>query len=44
MAFARDIVHLLDSLPCYIGFLWPLWDAKRQTFADKILSTVVVPA
>jgi uncharacterized RDD family membrane protein YckC len=44
MAFARDIVLLLVSLPCYIGFLWPLWDAKRQTFADKILSTVVVPA
>jgi uncharacterized RDD family membrane protein YckC len=43
MAFGRDIVHLLDFLPCYIGYLWPLWDAKRQTFADKILSTVVVP-
>jgi uncharacterized RDD family membrane protein YckC len=43
MAFARDIVHLLDALPCLIGYLWPLWDAKRQTFADKILSTVVVP-
>jgi uncharacterized RDD family membrane protein YckC len=43
MAFARDIVHILDAIPCYIGYLWPLWDAKRQTFADKILSTVVVP-
>ena len=26
----------------YLGYLWPLWDDKRQTFADKILSTVVV--
>jgi uncharacterized RDD family membrane protein YckC len=43
MAFARDIVHIIDGIPCYIGYLWPLWDAKRQTFADKILSTVVVP-
>ena len=43
MAFARDICHILDSLACYIGWLWPLWDSKRQTFADKILSTVVVP-
>ena len=34
--------HVLDSLPCYLGYLWPLWDAKRQTFADKIMSTVVV--
>ncbi|MBO0815891.1 MAG: RDD family protein [Actinobacteria bacterium] len=43
MAFARDICHILDSLACYIGWLFPLWDAKRQTFADKIISTVVVP-
>ena len=43
MAFARDICHILDSLACYIGWLFPLWDAKRQTFADKIVGTVVVP-
>jgi uncharacterized RDD family membrane protein YckC len=43
MAFVRDICHILDSLACYIGWLFPLWDAKRQTFADKIISTVVVP-
>ena len=42
MAFARQIVHIVDSLPCYVGWLWPLWDAKRQTFADKILTTVVI--
>jgi uncharacterized RDD family membrane protein YckC len=42
MAFARDIVHILDAIPCFVGYLWPLWDAKRQTFADKILNTVVV--
>ena len=42
MAFARDICHILDSLACYIGWLFPLWDAKRQTFADKIISTVVI--
>ena len=44
MSIARMFVHIIDGLPCYIGYLWPLWDAKRQTFADKILSTVVVPA
>lgn len=41
MAFVRQITHVLDSF-CYIGYLWPLWDAKKQTFADKILSTIVV--
>ncbi|GAA1396510.1 RDD family protein [Luteococcus peritonei] len=42
-AFLRDICHVLDNI-CYIGYLWPLWDAKRQTFADKIMKTVVVDA
>jgi uncharacterized RDD family membrane protein YckC len=41
-AFARDVAHALDSLACYVGWLWPLWDARRQTFADKIISSVVV--
>ena len=42
MAFVRDLAHFLDALPCYIGYLWPIWDARRQTFADKIMSTVVL--
>lgn len=42
MAFVRRLTHVLDTLPCYIGYLWPLWDEKRQTFADKVCSTVVV--
>lgn len=42
MGIARYLVHIIDALPCYVGFLWPLWDAKRQTFADKLLKTVVV--
>jgi uncharacterized RDD family membrane protein YckC len=44
MAFLRDICHILDTLACFVGWLFPLWDAKRQTFADKIVNTVVVPA
>jgi uncharacterized RDD family membrane protein YckC len=42
LTFVRALCHILDSLPCYLGYLWPLWDAKRQTFADKIMSTVVI--
>jgi len=30
------------SLLCYLGWFWPIWDRKRQTFADKIMRTVVV--
>jgi len=43
MAFVRDLCHILDSLACYIGWLFPLWDAQRQTFADKIIKTYVLP-
>ncbi|MQY20987.1 RDD family protein [Nocardia macrotermitis] len=41
MAFVRNLCHVLDGF-CYIGYLWPLWDDKRQTFADKIMHTIVV--
>ncbi|MEV4516981.1 RDD family protein [Dactylosporangium sp. NPDC049525] len=40
MAFVRDIVHIVDGI-CCIGYLFPLWDAKRQTLSDKILGTLV---
>ncbi|WET81530.1 RDD family protein [Amycolatopsis sp. QT-25] len=43
MAFVRDLCHNLDGWICGLGYLWPLWDGKKQTFADKILGTVVVP-
>jgi len=42
-AFLRDLVHILDGM-AYVGYLWPLWDDKRQTFADKIVRTIVVTA
>ncbi len=42
MAFVRALAHFVDGIACYIGFLWPLWDDKKQTFADKMCSTVVV--
>ncbi|MDI6103445.1 RDD family protein [Actinoplanes sp. NEAU-A12] len=41
-AFVRDLAHILDSLACGIGYLFPLWDAKKQTFADKVCKTLVV--
>lgn len=44
LSVGRAFVHIVDAIPCLIGYLWPLWDAKKQTFADKILQTVVVKA
>ena len=40
-AFIRDLVHILDALTV-VGYLWPRWDETRQTFADKIMKTIVV--
>ena len=40
-AFLRDVVHILDALTL-VGYLWPLWDDKRQTLADQVMKTVVI--
>ena len=38
----RQFAHVADTLSLGLGYLWPLWDSKRQTFADKLASTVCV--
>jgi len=38
----RQFAHIIDSIICYIGRLFPLWDAKKQTIADKVMKTVVI--
>lgn len=40
LAFGRYLAHILDAWSV-IGYLWPLWDAKKQTFADMICGTIV---
>jgi Mce-associated membrane protein len=37
----RDLAHLLDTVALFIGWLWPLWDSRRRTFADLLLGTEV---
>ncbi|CQD03951.1 RDD family protein [Mycobacterium lentiflavum] len=36
----RDLAHLLDTVSV-VGWLWPLWDSQRRTFADMLLRTDV---
>jgi Mce-associated membrane protein len=36
----RDLAHLLDTASV-VGWLWPLWDSRRNTFADMLLHTEV---
>lgn len=37
----RDLAHLLDSAAAGVGWLWPLWDEHRRTFADLLAHTEV---
>jgi uncharacterized RDD family membrane protein YckC len=42
VCFGRLLLHILDGLACYLGYLWPLWESKRRTFADMIVGSVVI--
>lgn len=42
LCLGRMFVHVIDGAVFYLGYLWPLWDAKGQTWTDKVLGTVVV--
>ena len=42
MAFLREIVNGLVNQVIYIGWLWMLWDADRQTLGDKAVHSSVV--
>ncbi|MGH3970332.1 MAG: RDD family protein [Mycobacterium sp.] len=37
----RDLAHLLDTVTVFVGWLWPLWDDRRRSFADLLLRTEV---
>jgi hypothetical protein len=39
----RQIARLVGAAICCTGFVFPLWDARRQTLADKIMTTVWLP-
>jgi len=42
LSVGRGFLHIVDGIPLYLGYLWPLWDEKKQTFADKIVQTLVI--
>ena len=37
----RDLAHLLDTAAVFVGWLWPLWDSRRRTWADLLARTEV---
>jgi uncharacterized RDD family membrane protein YckC len=38
----RFFMTAVSSWLCYLGYLWMLWDADRQTWHDKVVNSVVV--
>jgi uncharacterized RDD family membrane protein YckC len=42
-AFLRVIGRWISGIPCYLGYLWMLWDKEKQCWHDKMANDVVVP-
>ena len=42
--FSRQVAQLVSIVPFGLGYLWTLWDARAQTWHDKIAGTIVVQA
>jgi uncharacterized RDD family membrane protein YckC len=47
LSLVREIIYWVASAACgvvwLVAVLFPLWDPKRQSLADKIMTTVCVP-
>ena len=47
IGFGRGLIRylgrILSTIPCFLGYLWMLWDGEKQTWHDKLATTVVVP-
>lgn len=41
-AALRYIGYFLSAIPLLLGFLWIVWDKRKQGFHDKLANTVVV--
>lgn len=41
-ALGRTLIEVIVSGNCILGYLWMLWDRDKQTWHDKIVSSVVV--
>lgn len=41
-AVGRYLAYVVSLLPAYLGFLWILWDRRKQGFHDKLVKTAVL--
>jgi len=43
-ALGRALMSIVSAVVLLIGYLWMLWDDEKQTWHDKVVGSVVVPA
>lgn len=41
-AFLRYLMYAIFANVCFLDVLWPLWDARKRTWHDMVVSSVVV--
>ena len=41
-ALIRELTSYLSAVVLFLGFLWVIWDSKKQAWHDKIVKTIVV--
>ena len=41
-AAVRYLARFLSAIPCLLGYFWMLWDDQKQTWHDKLTSSIVV--
>lgn len=42
-AVVRYLGRIVSGFACLLGYLWMLWDKNKQTWHDKMATSVVVP-
>jgi uncharacterized RDD family membrane protein YckC len=42
-ALVRYIGRIISAIPCLLGYFWMLWDPQKQTWHDKMATSLVVP-
>lgn len=43
-ALGRALMSIVSGVVLLLGYLWMIWDAEKQTWHDKVVGSVVVPA
>ena len=41
-AFGRALVSIVSALVLVLGYLWMLWDARKQTWHDKAVNSLPI--